>query len=167
MSSIKAPRSIDVLFGRDTGSWSHEGNRVFRAVIREHQVEYHSKKTRSEKMNIVAKIMGQMARLGARFLKLDKTNREWQEVGRKAVIEKVRTKTSPINISSPSTLFSTPKLNTFYISGWARNSRQTCNCAAQDHQKKQGKKRSIGKNQRSGSPFVISSIFRRAPVFCI
>lgn len=42
--------------------------------------------------------MREMTDNGARFLKLDKTTKEWYAVGRKAVIEKVRTKEEPLSL---------------------------------------------------------------------
>lgn len=89
--SITNPSRSDVLFGRDSDSWSHDGNKHFRSVVRKYQVEYHSKEKRLDKICIVAKIVEEMTDSGARFLKRDTHNKKcWYEVGRKAVIEKVR-----------------------------------------------------------------------------
>jgi hypothetical protein len=89
MSVVEKPRNNDVLFGRDSGSWSHEGNKFFRVVVRKYQVEYHSKRNRLDRVAIVAKIVQEMKNTGARFLKKDPSTKKWYEVTRKSVIEKV------------------------------------------------------------------------------
>lgn len=86
---ITEPQSDDVLFGRESGAWSHEGNQFFRAVVRKYQVGYHSKKDRVGRVAIVAMIVQEMKDAGARFLKRDAKTKTWYEVSRKAVIEKV------------------------------------------------------------------------------
>lgn len=86
---VEKPAKIDVLFGRDSDSWNHEGNRNFRALVVKYQDKYHATQARSEKVSIVANIVGELKKSGAKFLKRDNDNKMWFEVNRKACIEKV------------------------------------------------------------------------------
>lgn len=88
--SIDSPSTNDILFGRDSDSWNHEGNRRFRIVVANYQDEYHATTARTKKVEIVAKIVEELRGSGARFLKRDSKTKKWFEVDRKASIEKVR-----------------------------------------------------------------------------
>lgn len=87
---IEDPNEQDILFGRDSDSWNHEGNRRFRSVVAKYQSKYHATKSRAEKVTIVATIVAELKSSGTRFLKRDHPNKKWYEVDRKACIEKVR-----------------------------------------------------------------------------
>jgi hypothetical protein len=89
-SLVKLPDNNDVLFGRGSDCWAHEGNIHFRSVVSKYQDEYHSNKTRSEKADIVGTIVQEMKQIGARFLKKDPYSDGWYEANRAAIIEKVR-----------------------------------------------------------------------------
>lgn len=86
---IEAPTTTDILFGRDSDSWNHEGNRRFRIVVAKYQDEYHSTNARAKKVAIVAKIVEELKSGGCRFLKKNPQNSKWFEVDRKAAVEKV------------------------------------------------------------------------------
>jgi hypothetical protein len=87
---IDNPEPEDVLFGRDSESWNHDGNKHFRAIVADYQDDYHSTKLRSRKVEIVARIIEELKQRGARFLKRDRDSVGWYEVDRKQVVEKVR-----------------------------------------------------------------------------
>jgi len=86
---MKKPARIDILFGRDSDSWNHEGNRNFRELVVKHQEKYHVTQARSDKVSIVANIVSELKASGAKFLKRDNDSKMWFEVDRKACIEKV------------------------------------------------------------------------------
>ena len=86
---IDSPTEKDILFGRNSNSWNHEGNRRFRAVVGKYQEKYHSTKSRAHKVTFVATIVNELKSSGTRFLKRDHPNKEYYEVDRKACIEKV------------------------------------------------------------------------------
>lgn len=87
--TVESPTEDDILFGRDSDSWNHEGNRKFRSVVAKYQDKYHTTKSRAEKVKIVAKIVEELQSTGTRFLKRDHPSKPWYEVDRKACIEKV------------------------------------------------------------------------------
>jgi hypothetical protein len=87
--TIETPLSEDILFGRDSDSLNHEGNRRFRIVVAAYQKEYHSTTGRVKKTQIVAKIVEEIKSSGSRFLKRNSRTNKWDEVERKACVEKV------------------------------------------------------------------------------
>jgi hypothetical protein len=84
------PRSKDILFGRGSDCWNHNGNKKFRITIANNQEIYHSMSRRADKVKLVAKIVDDIQASGARFLKRIKDCNDWKEVDRKFCIEKVR-----------------------------------------------------------------------------
>jgi hypothetical protein len=85
------PRSKDILFGRGSDCWNHDGNKQFRITIANNQEIYHSMSRRADKVELVAKVVDDIQASGARFLKRIENSNDWKEVDRKFCIEKVRT----------------------------------------------------------------------------
>ena len=88
--SNEDPRMCDILFGRESDCWNHDGNKQFRFIVANYQEKYHSLAYRSEKVKLVAEIVKEIKSSGARFLRRNKELNVWEEVDRKNVIEKVR-----------------------------------------------------------------------------
>jgi len=87
--TVEDPNENDILFGRDSDSWNHEGNRRFRSFVAKYQSKYHTTNSRAEKVRIVANIVKELKSAGTKFLKRDHPKKKWYEVDRKACIEKV------------------------------------------------------------------------------
>jgi hypothetical protein len=88
--SNEVPRKCDILFGRGSDCWNHDGNKKFRAIVAKYEEKYHSFQCRSEKMKLVAEIVKEIRSSGARFLRRNTESKVWEEVNRKTTIEKVR-----------------------------------------------------------------------------
>jgi hypothetical protein len=77
----------DVLCGRGGATNNHEGNRLFRAIVVDHQTEYLIAR-KMEKAIIAKQILEAVHSNGGRFLKRDKSAHSWIEVPRKQAIAK-------------------------------------------------------------------------------
>lgn len=77
----------DVLFGRGGATNNHIGNKKFRTVVAQHQAEYLGARKR-DKAFIARKIVGIVRERGGRFLRRDRNNGCWSEVGERKATEK-------------------------------------------------------------------------------
>jgi hypothetical protein len=79
----------DVLLGRGGAANNHIGNRMFRAVVLQHQLEYLQSR-KLDKVNVARKIVAIIQAEGGRFLKRTETDDAWEE----APLKKAQEKTS-------------------------------------------------------------------------
>jgi hypothetical protein len=77
----------DVLLGRGGLTNSHVGNKKFRLVVADNQLEYLMAKKR-EKKEIAKRIVGQIHSSGGRFLRKSPVSNVWSEVTEKKALEK-------------------------------------------------------------------------------
>jgi len=105
----------DVLFGKHKQIREHPGNRDFCILVQTYQVEY-EQATKFGKTAIAERIVSLIhAEYGGRFLKFNKDEASWDEVGRYAAREKIShyfrqlRKKNPVKYSSSSSSSSTNK----------------------------------------------------------
>ena len=79
----------DVLCGRDKYSHIHPGNTRYRKIIESHRAAYQSAPSRDQKTQITIRIVSMVRGYGGRFLKLEKNNVDWVDVGDMYAREKV------------------------------------------------------------------------------
>lgn len=79
--------SYDVLLGRGGLTNSHIGNKRFRLIVADNQLEYLMAKKR-EKKEIAKRIVGQIHSSGGRFLRKSPVSNVWSEVTEKKALEK-------------------------------------------------------------------------------
>jgi hypothetical protein len=77
----------DVLLGRGGASNNHIGNRMFRAIVLQHQVEYLQAR-KLDKVKVAQKIVSIIQAEGGRFLKRTETDDAWEEASPKKAQEK-------------------------------------------------------------------------------
>ena len=85
---IANPLDSDILLGRSKASWSHTGNRKFRAFVGLHLKRYMECTSRLEKTMVVNIVAESVQEAGGRFLKVGKDG-HWYTVTQKEVREKV------------------------------------------------------------------------------
>ena len=81
------PTTFDVLSGRGSSRFLHEGNRRFRKLIQAYLDRYRTSKSRTDKSRLVFEIVAAVRECGGHFLKRE--GQEWQDVGDKIAREKV------------------------------------------------------------------------------
>jgi hypothetical protein len=80
---------FDVLCGRSSESYGHEGNQRFREIVRQHRDGYREASRRSDKSAITRAVIGEVHDAGGRFLKLDARGSGWLPLESGGVYEKV------------------------------------------------------------------------------
>lgn len=89
---------VDVLFGRGTGCYKHEGNIRFFRLIQERRDEYKATRSREVKQTIARQVYERVHEHGGRFLKLADSevpvahiarNGLWEEVSERAALGKI------------------------------------------------------------------------------
>lgn len=90
-NGIIAPHSNDVLSGRGNFVNYHEGNRNFRAIVKNYKEDYVAC-TKSHKPKFAKIVVDQIQSLDppGRFLKQDSVTKLWYDIGNKKAIEKTR-----------------------------------------------------------------------------
>jgi hypothetical protein len=88
---LEGVQSTDVLCGRDKLSYAHVGNKRFRHIIAMNREAYQTSapSARAEKTCITSETIAMIRASGGRFLKLDETTGEYQELGEYYIHEKV------------------------------------------------------------------------------
>jgi hypothetical protein len=81
---------MDVLSGRNTTTWSHEGNRSFQRVVAHTLGAFLNATDKVSRNQIVSQVIATIHQRGGRFLKKIATTDQWEELP----IEKVRAKVS-------------------------------------------------------------------------
>jgi hypothetical protein len=86
---LEGIQTTDVLCGRDKLSHAHIGNKRFRQIIAINREAYQTAPSRENKTSITCDIVTMVREYGGRFLKLDETTGEFQELGEHYIREKV------------------------------------------------------------------------------
>jgi hypothetical protein len=81
---------MDVLLGRNTTTWSHEGNRRFQRVITMMLDEYQAATDKASRNYMVSQVIAVIRQSGGRFKKKNPHTNQWEELS----VDKVRTKVS-------------------------------------------------------------------------
>lgn len=90
MLAIQTPKSNDVLCGQDATYGHHPGNVLLRQQIEEAMEPYIQATDRSDKIAMIDGIIRIMRETyAARFLRLDETNVQWEQVSEQSVRDKV------------------------------------------------------------------------------
>mmetsp|Transcript_14491 Transcript_14491/g.31625 ORF Transcript_14491/g.31625 Transcript_14491/m.31625 type:complete len:321 (+) Transcript_14491:287-1249(+) len=82
------PSPFDVCCGRGKKNWNHEGNTIFRRLIRSNVQGYQDAIDKQEKSSIVISIVDTIRSQGGRFLKQD-DDKQWYDIGDSQAREKV------------------------------------------------------------------------------
>mmetsp|Transcript_27066 Transcript_27066/g.40969 ORF Transcript_27066/g.40969 Transcript_27066/m.40969 type:complete len:271 (+) Transcript_27066:212-1024(+) len=69
MSLISLPTNLDILLGKDSSVYNHDGNRRFRSIIYDHLEKYLSAHSRSSKSKIIQELHDYLKNKGHRFLR--------------------------------------------------------------------------------------------------
>eukprot|EP00980_Cylindrotheca_fusiformis_P022481 scaffold9345_cov120-Cylindrotheca_fusiformis.AAC.10 len=83
------PTTNDVLFGRGKRFQNHPGNQRMRKIIRKYKKVYASQKGQHRKRLVVENAYTEIISGGARFVKKNEDNVEWEEVQMHEALEKV------------------------------------------------------------------------------
>lgn len=83
------PSSSDVHCGRGKKNWHHEGNAMFRELIRANISTYREASHKPTKNTIVISIVKSIRENGGRFIKQDKDSGRWHEIGDSQARDKV------------------------------------------------------------------------------
>jgi hypothetical protein len=89
VAELAALSPYDVLCGRSSESFGHEGNRRFREIVRQHRDMYREATRRSDKNAITRAVIGEIHDIGGRFLRLDARGKRWLTLESDEVYEKV------------------------------------------------------------------------------
>jgi hypothetical protein len=81
---------MDVLLGRNSTTWSHEGNRCFQRVIALLLDEYQEATDKASRNYTVSQVIAVIRQSGGRFKKKNPQTNQWEELS----IDKVRNKVS-------------------------------------------------------------------------
>ncbi|GAX26209.1 hypothetical protein FisN_16Lu028 [Fistulifera solaris] len=93
LKDIENPHKHDVLYGRGGHTNTHEGNKQFRKMVKDYQLDYILLQRRNEKTQLAREIVSAWRKQDppGRFLKMDETGK-WYDVGN----ENAREKTSQL-----------------------------------------------------------------------
>lgn len=98
---VRTPQRYDVLFGRGSGPNDHEGNVLFRSLVKERKAEYMATNHRQTKATIAHEVVEHIRLKSGRFLKkadvkdlrrlgLDEDDEVWCRVPEKQIMEKAK-----------------------------------------------------------------------------
>lgn len=111
-----APTNYDILCGRGRGSFLHEGNKMYLALLRKNVAPYLSVAKRVQKNGVVRSIVSALTGHGFRFIKQEESTQMWYELNESEAYDrtahairdiirkqKMKNKKSPPTKSNPST----------------------------------------------------------------
>lgn len=88
LSASYKPTYYDIICGRGRGSFLHEGNKTYLALLRKNIPTYLAAGKRKEKSIIVSTLVSSLKAQGFRFLKQDEKNKRWYELTKQECYER-------------------------------------------------------------------------------
>lgn len=88
LSASYKPTCNDIICGRGRGSFLHEGNKAYLALLRRNIPTYLAAGKRKEKSIIISTLVSSLKTRGFRFLKQDEKNTRWYELSKQECYER-------------------------------------------------------------------------------